>query len=177
MQRAPSQRKRVRTIRHFAALDRLDPRFHDELHAMLLEGRVKQTEIIGWLAARGCTLSKAAMCRYRQAFLAARRRRADEQRRVEIEAARDVEDLAAYAAITADPPPHAFTEASVALCELLLFESLNRLPDGFDPEFDPELFCRYGQALCAVVGVRARLVERQAQPGPIPPKRTRRRRP
>lgn len=164
MPRGISSRRRVRTIRHRAILEALDPRHHDALHVML-RGGARLTHVHRWLVALGCMTSLAALCRYRQQLAADDRRRDEEQSELEDAAFGAVMD-ALFAREQLRDPSHArdrrrFAETLLAFGELLLFESLCCLPAP-SGHASMRRLNRYGAALTVLVDARIRF--EQARP-------------
>ena len=149
-------RKRLRTVRHCAIEERLDPTHHAALRAMVLESDMKLVTVMEWLASVGCKTSMASLCRYRQQL---RRDCRAEAAAVEDEAARRV----AFALLARETPRPDFLTPAVFLCELASVISLFVLPEGDGaPPRKPGLWLpvRHGRAAVAVAELRP-LLERR----------------
>jgi hypothetical protein len=149
MPRGKTLTLRRRVIRHFAVLSRLDPRHHAALDVMVRSKKFKPQRVQDWCAALGCAVDKGALYRYREHIL----ERDRETRRAKDAVGRDAEDVLSYARLARVPNPPDFTESSVALCELLMFNVLMNLR-GEDIKLDLKILARYGDALTAVVNAR-----------------------
>jgi hypothetical protein len=108
-----SKPKRVRTIRHLAIEERLEPRHREALRVLVLDPATRLVTVERWLDVMGCPSSPASVCRYRQHLQQEQRRRQEEEEWAEQEAARAV----AYALAARDTPPAVFYRASVHLCQ------------------------------------------------------------
>jgi hypothetical protein len=145
--KTPTPRRRV--IRHFAVLDRLDPRHHAALDVMVRAKGIRLHDVQDWCAALGCAVDKGSVHRYREHLLEQDRQTGRAEDAVE----REAEDVLFYARLARGPDATDFTEASLALCELLLFQVLMNLR-GEDVMLAPKILARYGDALSAVVAAR-----------------------
>ena len=162
------QQKRVRTIRHVKILERLDPRYHDALHAKL-RGRARITDVHDWLLALGCDVTEGTVCRYRKRLADEDRRRRDERDAIDAKAqdavfeAVIVRDMLRESRWKLDPvyDRRQFAETVLAYAERLIFGSLLYLPAlGTDLE-SMRRFNRYGDALSLIVDARVRLEKRR----------------
>jgi hypothetical protein len=110
----PQHRKRVRTIRHNALLERLDPPQREALRLLLLDPGARLVTVQRWLAALGEPASMAGLCRYRQELRRERQDRAAAARAAEDEA----DDAVAYALAARQTSPALFYRGAMYLCQV-----------------------------------------------------------
>ena len=116
-------RNRVRTIRHNALVERLDPQQREALRVLLLDPATRLVTAHRWLAALGKPASMAGLCRYRQDLQAEAQRRQEQADQAE----REAKEAVAYAIAARDTPPAVFHRASLFLCQLTMTLSVVRL--------------------------------------------------
>ena len=161
MRPVTTHRKRVRTIRHLAIEERLEPRHREALRVLVLDPATRLVTVERWLEAMGCPSSPAAVCRYRQHLQREQRRRDEETSEAERQAA----DAVAYARAARDTPLVVFHRASLLLCQLAttLSSLLLRSPDGADALPAAR---QYARAALLLEEVRLLLDERDAARAP-----------
>ena len=146
MSRAKPKR-RVRVVRHFKILERLDPVHHDALVARLRRRGRKMKAIAQWLADLGCRVPLGTVCRYRDHLLA----EDDRRRALDSAAFREAERAVSYARIAKWHDAPDFTPGAVTLCQLLATVSIVLLR--YEPDTTAHELRRYFDALDALFKV------------------------
>ena len=163
MPRPCRTRKRVRTIRHLAIEERLEPRHREALRVLVLDPATRLVTVERWLTALGCPSSPASLCRYRQHLRRERSRSAAEALEVEREAANAV----AYACAARELSPAVFHRGALFLCQCAAFLS-SLLLKGEGEDAVLEAAGGYARAALLLEDLRLLLDEREAA-GAAPP--------